>query len=70
MVLYKLYSCRFEDDKNVSSLYEELWEENMSSERVTLQLYLNEIVTLVDEGLTSSSWASKKKVSKITFPST
>lgn len=39
----------------------------MSSERVTLQLYLNEIVTLVDEGVTSSSWASKKKVSKF-FP--
>ena len=62
-MLYKLYFYRFEDDKNVSTLYEELWEENMSSERVTLQLYLNEIVTLVDEGVTSSSWASKKKVS-------
>lgn len=56
-----IFISRFEDDKNVSSLYEELWEENMSSERVTLQLYLNEIVTLVDEGVTSSSWASKKK---------
>ena len=62
-MLYNLYIYRFEDDKNVSTLYEELWEENMSSERVTLQLYLNEIVTLVDEGVTSSSWASKKKVS-------
>lgn len=53
--------CRFEDDKTISNLYEELWEENMSSERITLQLYLEEIVTLINEGINSSSWSSKKK---------
>ena len=53
---------RFEEEKNVSSLYEELWEENMTSERVTLQLYASEIVTLITEGIASSSWASKRKV--------
>lgn len=58
--------CRFDDDKNVASLYEELWEENMSSERVTIQLYLGEIVTLISEGMMSSSWVSKKKVCLIT----
>ncbi|KAL6524314.1 hypothetical protein OROGR_016748 [Orobanche gracilis] len=59
-----IFISRFEDDKTISSLYEELWEENMSSERVTLQLYMGEIVTLINEGLLSSSWASKKKASQ------
>ncbi|XP_073141185.1 uncharacterized protein [Henckelia pumila] len=59
-----IFVSRFEDDKIISGLYEELWEENMSSERITLQLYLGEIVTLINEGITSSSWASKKKASQ------
>ncbi|KAL6564853.1 hypothetical protein OROMI_016303 [Orobanche minor] len=59
-----IFLSRFEDDKTISSLYEELWEENMSSERITLQLYMGEIVTLINEGLLSSSWASKKKASE------
>lgn len=58
---------RFEDDKNVSSLYEDLWEENMTSERLTLQLYISEIVTLITEGIASSSWASKRKVISFIF---
>lgn len=33
----------------------------MPSERITLQLYLGEIVTLISEGIMSSSWATKKK---------
>lgn len=57
-----LLFCRFEDDKTISSLYEDLWDENMSNERITLQLFLGEIVDLINEGITSSSWASKKKV--------
>ncbi|CAA0805895.1 ARM repeat superfamily protein [Striga hermonthica] len=56
-----IFVSRFEDDKTISSLYLELWEENMSSERITLQLYLGEVVALINEGLLSSSWASKKK---------
>ncbi|KAK9169653.1 hypothetical protein Syun_001793 [Stephania yunnanensis] len=56
-----IFIGRFEDDKDVCSLFEELWEENTSTERVTLQLYLGEIVELLNEGITSSSWASKKK---------
>jgi proteasome component ECM29 len=59
-----IFLSRFDDDKNVASLYEELWEENMSSERVTLQLYLGEIVTLITDGMTSSSWISKKKAAQ------
>ncbi|XP_076926250.1 uncharacterized protein LOC143589348 isoform X1 [Bidens hawaiensis] len=59
-----IFLSRFEDDKNVSRLYEDLWEENMTSERLTLQLYASEIVTLITEGIASSSWASKKKAAK------
>lgn len=55
---------RFEDDKDVSGLFEELWEETTSSERVTLQLYLTEIVSLLCDGIMSSSWATKKKSAK------
>ncbi|MCL7022732.1 hypothetical protein MKW94_004116 [Papaver nudicaule] len=58
------FVARFEDDKDVASLFEELWEENTSSERVTLELYLAEIVALICEGMMSSSWASKKKSAK------
>lgn len=56
-----IFISRFEDDKFVSGLFEELWEEHTSSERVALQLYLEEIVSLICEGIGSSSWASKKK---------
>lgn len=57
-----LLLCRFEDDKNVSGLFEELWEDSTSGERITIQLYLGEIVSLICEGLASSSWTSKRKV--------
>lgn len=56
-----IFISRFEDDKHVSSIFEELWEENTSGEQVTLQLYLQEIVSLICEGMASSSWASKRK---------
>ncbi|PWA36267.1 ARM repeat superfamily protein [Artemisia annua] len=59
-----IFLSRFEEEKNVSSLYEELWEESMTSERVTLQLYASEIVALITEGTASSSWASKRKSAK------
>ncbi|XP_062082273.1 uncharacterized protein LOC133788708 [Humulus lupulus] len=60
-VIPVIFISRFEDDKNVSGLFEELWEENTSSERIALQLYLGEIVSLICESITSSSWSSKKK---------
>lgn len=58
---------RFEDDKMVSGLFEELWEENTSSERIALQVYLEEIVSLICESISSSSWSSKKKVGFLLF---
>lgn len=56
-----IINCRFEDDKQISSLFEEVWEDITSGERVTLQLFLQEIVNHICESITSSSWASKKK---------
>lgn len=60
-IIPAIFISRFEDDKVISSLFEELWEEHTSGERVALQLYLAEIVSLICEGIGSSSWASKKK---------
>ncbi|KAJ6794863.1 proteasome-associated protein ECM29-like protein isoform X3 [Iris pallida] len=59
-----IFVSRFEDDKDISTSFEELWEENSSSERVTLQLYLEEIVKLLSDCIASSSWASKRKSAK------
>uniref|UniRef100_A0A1S4A5C6 Proteasome-associated protein ECM29 homolog n=1 Tax=Nicotiana tabacum TaxID=4097 RepID=A0A1S4A5C6_TOBAC len=59
-----IFMSRFEDEKSVSGLYEEMWEENMSSERATLQLYLGEIVELISGGIMSSSWSSKRKAAQ------
>ncbi|KAF9665771.1 hypothetical protein SADUNF_Sadunf16G0158400 [Salix dunnii] len=59
-----IFISRFEDDKNVSGLFEELWEDSTSGERITIQLYLGEIVSLICEGLASSSWTSKRKSSQ------
>ncbi|XP_020113729.1 proteasome-associated protein ECM29 homolog isoform X2 [Ananas comosus] len=58
------FVLRFEDDKDISTLYEELWDEISSSERVTLQLYLGETISLICECISSSSWASKRKSAK------
>lgn len=60
-----MFVRRFNDDEYVSGLFEELWEEHTSSERVALQLYLAEIVSLICESIATSSWASKKKVAVI-----
>ncbi|KAI9194392.1 hypothetical protein LWI28_005521 [Acer negundo] len=56
-----IFISRFDDDKYVSGLFEELWEENTSGDRVTLQLYLGETVSLIYESITSSSWSSKRR---------
>ncbi|KAL2316898.1 hypothetical protein Fmac_030774 [Flemingia macrophylla] len=61
VIIPVVFISRFEDDKIVSSLFEELWEEYTSGERITLHLYLGEIVSLICEGMSSSSWASKRK---------
>ncbi|CAL9128643.1 uncharacterized protein LOC103992459 [Musa acuminata AAA Group] len=64
VVVPVIFISRFEDDKHISTSFEDLWEENSSSERVTLQLYLAEIVVLLCDCLASSSWANKRKSAK------
>ncbi|XP_074321211.1 uncharacterized protein LOC141657772 [Silene latifolia] len=59
-----IFILRFEDDKHVSGLFEELWEENTSGDNVTLQLYLGEIVSLITESFVSSSWSSKRNAAQ------
>ncbi|MQL77614.1 hypothetical protein Taro_010025 [Colocasia esculenta] len=63
-VLPVIFLARFEDDQDISSRFEELWEETVGSESITLQLYLGEIVSLLCDCVTTSSWASKRKSAK------
>lgn len=64
VVIPVIFVSRFDDDKDTSALYEELWEDIPSSERVTLTLYLPEIVSLLCDGMSLSSWAGKRKSAK------
>ncbi|XP_048499629.1 uncharacterized protein LOC104890118 isoform X2 [Beta vulgaris subsp. vulgaris] len=63
-ILPVVFISRFEDDKHVSGLFEEVWEENTSGDNVTLQLYLGEMVSLITDSITSSSWSSKRKAAQ------
>ncbi|TVT99496.1 hypothetical protein EJB05_55165 [Eragrostis curvula] len=64
VVIPVIFASRFDDDKDTSALYEELWEDIPSSERVTLTLYLPETVSLLCDCMSSSSWAGKRKSAK------
>ncbi|KAK8595997.1 hypothetical protein V6N13_000661 [Hibiscus sabdariffa] len=64
VIIPVIFMSRFEDDKHISGLFEELWEESTSGERITLQLYMGEIVSLICDSIASSSWASKRKSAK------
>ena len=55
----------FEDDKMVSTIFEEIWEENTSGQSVALQLYASDIIPLILKGLSSTSWTEKKKVNGV-----
>ncbi|CAN6344332.1 unnamed protein product [Urochloa humidicola] len=64
VVIPVIFVSRFDDDKDTSVLYEELWEDIPSSERVTLTLSLPETVSLLCDCMSSSSWAGKRKSAK------
>ncbi|KAF8017206.1 hypothetical protein BT93_H2409 [Corymbia citriodora subsp. variegata] len=64
VILPAIFISRFEDDKKLSSIFEELWEEHTSGEKITLQLYMEEIVSLICDNISSSSWESKKKAAQ------
>uniref|UniRef100_A0A0E0F2B9 EF-hand domain-containing protein n=1 Tax=Oryza meridionalis TaxID=40149 RepID=A0A0E0F2B9_9ORYZ len=64
VVLPVIFASRFDDDKDIGALYGELWEDIPSSERVTLHIYLPEIISLLCDSMSSSSWAGKRKSAK------
>nr|CAB3490849.1 unnamed protein product [Digitaria exilis] len=66
VVIPVIFVSRFDDDKDTSAVYEELWEDIPSSERVTLTLYLPETLSLLCDCMSSSSWAGKRKSAKAT----
>jgi proteasome component ECM29 len=63
VVLPLAFVAKFDEEKDISSIFEEIWEDNISSTSVALGLYMPEIVTRLKEGIGSSSWPQKKKVS-------
>lgn len=64
VVLPVAFVARFEEEKDVRSYFEDIWEENTSTEGVALQFYTSDIVPLALEGLSSTSWTQKKKSAK------
>ncbi|CAM6051034.1 unnamed protein product [Sphagnum compactum] len=61
VVLPLAFVAKFDEEKDISSIFEEIWEDNISSTSVALGLYMPEIVTRLKEGIGSSSWPQKKK---------
>ncbi|KAH7302077.1 hypothetical protein KP509_23G055400 [Ceratopteris richardii] len=64
LVLPSAFIARFDDDKTVSNMFEELWEESISGESIALQLYAAEIVQLAIKGLSNTSWTHKKRCAR------
>ncbi|KAL3683345.1 hypothetical protein R1sor_001367 [Riccia sorocarpa] len=65
LVLPLAFIARFDEEKDVSSKFQEIWEENTSG-GAALLLYMSEIMVFLKEGLPSSSWPQKKKTAKAT----
>lgn len=61
MIIAVILCNRFDEEKDVSSKFQEIWEENTSG-GAALLLYMSEIMVFLKEGLPSSSWSQKKKV--------
>ncbi|XP_024544607.1 proteasome adapter and scaffold protein ECM29 [Selaginella moellendorffii] len=64
LVLPVAFIGRFDEEKSVRSDFEEVWEENTSSQTVALQLYMLEIMPLLLDGLATSSWTRKQQSAK------
>lgn len=58
----QLLIYRFDEEKDLAGIFEEMWEENTSSASVALRLYASDIVPHLREGIASSSWPQKQKV--------
>lgn len=61
LILPMTFVARFDDEKDIVALFEEIWEDNTSTGSVTLTMYMPEIVKLLIEGIGSSSWTQKQK---------
>ena len=61
LILPMAFVARFDEEKDIVALFEEIWEDNTSSASVTLTMYMLEIVKLLIEGIGSSSWTQKQK---------
>jgi len=61
LILPMTFVARFDDEKGIVTLFEEIWEDNTSTGSVTLTMYMPEIVKLLIEGIGSSSWTQKQK---------
>lgn len=61
LILPLTFVARFDGEKDIVALFEEIWEDNTSTGSVTLTMYMPEIVKLLIEGIGSSSWPQKQK---------
>eukprot|EP00850_Spirogloea_muscicola_P022838 SM000314S12182 [mRNA] locus=s314:99165:108197:+ [translate_table: standard] len=55
------YLARYDEEKEIQQQFSEVWEENSGTETAALQLYAAEIVALVLDALSSSSWTRKRQ---------
>ncbi|MCO5585966.1 hypothetical protein L7F22_039902 [Adiantum nelumboides] len=61
LVLPTAFIARFDEDKTVSNIFEDIWEENTSGQSIAMQLYESEIVSIALKGLSNTSWTQKKR---------
>ncbi|KAI5083342.1 hypothetical protein GOP47_0003085 [Adiantum capillus-veneris] len=62
LVLPTAFIARFDEDKTVSNMFEDIWDENTSGQSIAMQLYASEIIPLALKGLSNTSWTQKKNV--------
>ncbi|KAI5083366.1 hypothetical protein GOP47_0003109 [Adiantum capillus-veneris] len=60
LVLPTAFIARFDEDKTVSNMFEDIWDENTSGQSIAMQLYASEIIPLALKGLSNTSWTQKK----------
>lgn len=64
LIIPMTFVARFDEEKDIAAIFEEVWEDNTSSASVTLTMYMPEIVKLLKEGIGSSSWTQKQKTAR------
>lgn len=59
------FFARFDEDKVVKGLFEEVWEDVSGNSTASLELYSEDITALACRGLASSSWPRKQQSAKM-----